>query len=85
MEQSKKGMFGKWNDAYLDNAIGWFIGLSVFFYVVAAIFPTLLGGLGNLSVLNIPLASLFSTSGVIPLIIMATLVIFVVKTARGKK
>lgn len=85
MKVSKRASFGKWNDSYIDNAVAWFIGISVFFYVVAALFPTLLSGLGNISVLNVPLASFFSTSGIVPLVIMAGIVLFVIKTARGKK
>lgn len=65
-----------------ERVFEWILGIVLLFYGVAALWPTLNNSLTNLSAAGVPLASFFSASGIIPLIIIFAVVIMVV---RGMK
>ena len=57
------------------NIIVAFIGIVLLFQIIAGLIPSVLGAFGNISVLNIPLASLFASGGVMTYVLSAVVIL----------
>jgi len=55
------------------------VQLAVFFFLAAALLPVVANALGNISVLNIPLASLFGSQGLVMTLIVVGLVVLAIR------
>lgn len=82
---SCKAGIGKFNMNIVDNAIEFFVGITILFLLVANLLPEAQHGGNNIAATGAPLATLFNSQGVLFLIIMAGLLILVARSSRGGK
>lgn len=77
----KRGNISSGLTKIVIGVVLFFIGIILIALLAAALFPELVLALGNLSALNIPLASLFTPTGILMLIIVVVVFITILVLA----
>lgn len=75
-------------DGMITKLVMLIVGIVVIFYIVGGTAGTLTTAAGNISSSGLPLAGLFSSSGVVLLVFMAGILIAIISLAmkwKGKK
>jgi len=83
--QLGKRCFAKLNTGFINGAIVGLVLIAILFELSAVLFPQVQTSAATLCNSGIPLASLFKSSGVVILILVAALILVVVKAAMPGK